>query len=502
MIGKVKELLDSYTNSCIVTDFDYTLTDYSSYSSIGVFSNYLCDEYVNNKKLIDKRVFNTSLDMTSELYYLWKEKILLLHKYASMEVVNKIVSDDNFVLRNEMINLLTYAYDHSIDVYIISSGCKEIIEAVLRKNKINYKNIEIISNSFISCNKKVITPSNKKEFFDKEYSLYIIIGDDKRDFFIKKNCYYIEYFTDPKFRILTNNKNKKCNYGLCLYKGNKAFYKTVFDGIKNELKGYKLVSKYYMVPKIIYYSENVILYEYIDDFIDKSLYDYLYGDRNLHIDYNYIFNQYKESLKSVKYIQENKLKNDLFYNQRISIIDKYISSDEYSKYKNIFIAIKKRITKDKKLYSFISQGDPTDTNITTTGIFCDFENGGYNSIVGEIAIFIVSILSHGAYIYPKYNSKVYDAKKLKKYKNYITNKNIELLLEYLNIFKMNLNKNIIKELDTYLKYYICFRIVSPIDIDILSENDREFIFYLLNIFYNAKNFNQIINIIRRWNYEI
>ena len=210
MIGKVKELLDSYTNSCIVTDFDYTLTDYSSYSSIGVFSNYLCDEYVNNKKLIDKRVFNTSLDMTSELYYLWKEKILLLHKYASMEVVNKIVSDDNFVLRNEMINLLTYAYDHSIDVYIISSGCKEIIEAVLRKNKINYKNIEIISNSFISCNKKVITPSNKKEFFDKEYSLYIMIGDDKRDFFIKKNCYYIEYFTDSKFRILTNNKNKKC----------------------------------------------------------------------------------------------------------------------------------------------------------------------------------------------------------------------------------------------------------------------------------------------------
>lgn len=26
---------------CIIMDFDYTITDYSSYSSIGVFKNYL-----------------------------------------------------------------------------------------------------------------------------------------------------------------------------------------------------------------------------------------------------------------------------------------------------------------------------------------------------------------------------------------------------------------------------------------------------------------------------
>ena len=502
MIEEVKELLKKNKNPCVITDFDYTLTDYSSYSSIGVFSNYLEEEYCKKKEIIDKQIKNLKQDEEDHFYELWKRKIELLQKYANPEIIDQITNDNNFILRDEGIDLLEYCRDNKIDVYILSSGCKEVIEQVLIKNKINFSNITLIANSYTKPITKVITPRNKKEFFQKDYSLYIQMGDEKEDFFIKNNCHYVEYFKDYAFRILSKHKNKKCQYGLCLYKDKKAFYKTVFTNIENEIKGYELVSKYFQVPKLICYNENMILYEYIEDFLDKSLYDYLYINPKLHIDYPLILNQYKESLKHIKQVEEQELKNDLFYQQRVSILEKYSKNPEYQDYQDLFLTIKDKISKKKKLHAFVSQGDPTDTNITTTGIFCDFENGGYNSIVGELAIFIISILSHGAWIYPKYNSKVYCIKKSKQKNLNITDKNIELILNYLEFFKTNLNDQVIKELNEYLKYYICFRILTPIDIDSMDKKDKMLILKELSLFYQTKNLEEIIQMIRGWKYEI
>ena len=42
-----KMIISFKKNLNIVLDFDYTMTNFSSYSSIGVFSNYLDDDAVN-----------------------------------------------------------------------------------------------------------------------------------------------------------------------------------------------------------------------------------------------------------------------------------------------------------------------------------------------------------------------------------------------------------------------------------------------------------------------
>ena len=194
MMNKVKKMIEEEKDSCVVMDFDYTLTDYSSYSSIGVFSNYLCQEYVSKKRIIDNKIENMEEDNMEEFYQLWFQKIMLLNKYVNNRIVNKIVSGNNFVLRSELVDLLKYCHDMKIPVYIISSGCKEIIDRVLTSNKIKYDNIIVIANSFTKLSDKVVTPRNKKEFFDKKYSFYIQIGDEKTDFYIKNNSYYIEYF--------------------------------------------------------------------------------------------------------------------------------------------------------------------------------------------------------------------------------------------------------------------------------------------------------------------
>ena len=499
MLNEIKKLITDDNDICIVMDFDYTLTDYSSYSSIGVFSNYLCNDYVKKKNIIDEKI-NCLDDDDEELYKLWREKMILLRKYSNKSIVNKIIKDDNFTLRSELVDILKFASYENVDVFIISSGCKEIIEKVLVANNINLNNVKLIANSFIDFDSKIVTPKNKKEFFNSKYSFHVVLGDERSDFFIKDNAYYVEYFNDYTFRELSRYENKKCVYGLGLYKGKKIFYKTLSDGIKDEIKNYNLVNKYYKIPKIISYSHNTILYEYREEFINKAIYDYLYRYDKLYINYESILNGYKESLKNIKCINEAKLKNNLFYKKRADILDRYINNENYSKYKHIFIDVKNKILKSKKLYSFISQGDPCDTNITVNGLFCDFETSGYNSVVGEIAIFVISILSHGAYIYPKYNSKAYNIKFSGKAKNKVSDKNTKLLVKYLEFYKNNLNENVMKELDKYLKYYICFRIVTPIDLDIMDKKDRNNLLNELNKFYSTKSFNQIIETIKERNY--
>ena len=476
---------------CIIMDFDYTITDYSSYSSIGVFKNYLGKKYCIRKEKIDNAISQLEKNNDELLEMLWRKKIDLLHEFVNEDFLNKINVSDNFIIRNEIKIILKKANELNIPVYIISSGCGEVIEKVLSDNRLDYNNIQIIANYILKQN-NVITPKNKKSFLNIKYSNYIVFGDNIDDFFIKENNYNVKYYKDCKFRKLSEFQNKKCTFGIGLYKGEKIFYKTIFNGLKNELEGYKLVSKYYRVPKIINYSHDMIIYEYLKNFTDKTLYDYLYINNKLVINYKKIFNSYKRSLKNIISLNENDLKNNLFYKKRLYQIDVYINDNSYKKYLPILLDIKKHIESEKKLYSFVSQGDPTDTNITVDGEFCDFENGGYNSLVGEIAIFIVSILFFGGCIYPKYNSNAYkirDKWKISK----PNEKNIELLLKYLKMFRENLDENVIQELDRYLKYYICFRLLTPINVSIMSKSDQKIIIKNLLDFYNLKNFDEIID---------
>lgn len=55
----------------------------------------------------------------------------------------------------------------------------------------------------------------------------------------------------------------------------------------------------------------------------------------------------------------------------------------------------------------LSQGDPTESNITVNGKFFDFEVAGMNSLVQELAIFCCHSYMSGHYITPKYSKSTY-----------------------------------------------------------------------------------------------
>jgi hypothetical protein len=302
------------------------------------------------------------------------------------------------------------------------------------------------------------------------------------------------------YNTLTKYQNKKCFYGIGIYKRRKVFYKE-FESLSfldKELNGYNIVKDFYNVPKLVGSYDNTILYEYKKDLVSNTLYEYLYFNKK-NIKTNLILNQYKNSLLNIKKYNETKLCNYTFFAKRKDMIEDYLLNINDIKFKNILKDMLDNICKNKSLYSFISQGDPTDTNISTKGCFTDFENGGYNSIVGEISIFLVSLLTHGAYFYPKYNSKVYKIRDEYQVNRKISDKNIKFILSYLNMIKNTVDKKVINELDKYLKYYICFRLLTPINIINMEEIDKKIIINLVKDFYQVNSLDELIELINNWN---
>ena len=301
------------------------------------------------------------------------------------------------------------------------------------------------------------------------------------------------------YKTLTRYQNKKCYYGIGVYNRKKVFYKEFESPIylQKEIKGYKIVSKHYHVPKLINYDNNTILYEYKKDLVSNTIYEYLYFNTEK-ANINSIIKQYKKNIVSIKRMNETKLCNYNFFAKRKEMINTYLLNIKDSEFNNILKDMLNNICQNKSLYAFISQGDPTDTNISVNGFFTDFENGGYNSLVGEISILLVSLLTHGSYFYPKYNSKVYMIRDAYKVNTRISSKNINLILSYLNMVKESLNKRELKELDYYLKYYICFRLLTPIDVLKMDDNDRKIIIKLVKTFYQINSFNDLIDLINNW----
>ena len=204
-----------------------------------------------------------------------------------------------------------------------------------------------------------------------------------------------------------------------------------------------------------------------------------------------------------------KYKNIVYNNKKINI-------------SNILHDVLHNITSDKKMYSFLSQGDPTDTNITTTGYFTDFENVGYNILVGEFSIMFVSLFSHGRYFYPKYNKKAYVINKaiVDKYYKYKMNLNYsianndikiesisinlpskhkELILQYINFYLQNKYFSKYSNDFKYLKYYICMRLLTPININNMDEIDKITILVLVVIVYlYVDDLIKLKELIERW----
>lgn len=527
-MNNIIEIIKQKDNPTIVIDFDHTITTFSSDTSIGVFNKVLGNNYLIKKKRIDKLVEETNSKI--KMYYLWTKKLNLLKRYNAFNSINKAVK--YFKIRDSFYPLYEYCKKNNIEMIICSAGYKPLVEEILKRN--NIKDVTLIANY---SNFKVITPFNKYKFINKKIKNPILIGDYIGDsnMSMSKNKTTIGICNDlkdynkfvstfdnvilDKFEICNTYHTSKTEIGICKYGDKKYFYKKKNNITKDEKKGYDEVSKYYQVSKYRIELEDYIIYEYIKDFSVSTLNDYLYGkEEKLH--FKTIEKQYNLSLKNtLTLMDENKCESKKYFYDRLPVIENNLSNLLYKyltindkKYdlEEILKDIIKNIKKRKKVYAFITQGDPTDTNITTTGYFTDFENGGYNSILSEISINFISLFSHGRYFYPKYNKKAYSVNKsiIKKYNKFgfdinYNIKNNEIFIEY---FKINLPKKnslLIKKFiklyldnemyDTYskdfkdLKYYICMRLLTPIDIEKMDEKDKVVILSLIAIIYEEVN---------------
>lgn len=323
------------------------------------------------------------------------------------------------------------------------------------------------------------------------------------------------------FKKTKKIETTKGEFGFCKYNGNRYFYKKV-NNESIEINRYKILSNHYKVPRLIDSFDNIIIYELNESLIERTIHEYLYKE-NINFDVNNILKQYKNNLEFACLISEERLINKKFYGDRVDYLKKYLNDKIFNKvyiynYKEydinkILNETIDNISFSKKLYSFITNGDPTDTNISTDGYFSDYECAGFNGIVGEIAIFVISILSHGSYFYPKYNKSVYALRPfiLKEYNKFkivinrrnnkidgkikILFKNKKLILDYLEFYNDILNNNIKENVNKYLKYYLIMRVLTPIDVLKMDESDINTIVFLVIIFSEINSINELIELV-------
>ena len=115
-----------------------------------------------------------------------------------------------------------------------------------------------------------------------------------------------------------------------------------------------------------------------------------------------------------------------------------------------------------------------------------------------ICLKLIFLLNSLIYFYPKYNSKVYKIRSHYKVNLKISSKNINIIVSYLNMIKNIVNGDIINEINKYLKYYICFRLLTPIDVSKMEEIDQKIIFSLFKLFYKVNSIDELISLITNW----
>ena len=180
----------------IVTDFDKTVTAPNSESTIGVFSKFLPQSYVESKSLINEReieIFNNTIISDTKkallLEEIWKEKLMLLSKYLkTQKLINEISDSKLFVFRDEAIEAINYL-QKKYQVVIISSGIGNLVSQLLKDNGCFTEKIKIFSNfynfsTFCFDMQNCIFPSKqgnvyyKKEIYGKKLVLF---GDTIED---------------------------------------------------------------------------------------------------------------------------------------------------------------------------------------------------------------------------------------------------------------------------------------------------------------------------------
>ena len=191
------------------------------------------------------------------------------------------------------------------------------------------------------------------------------------------------------------------------------------------------------------------------------------------------------------YLNSKKIKNTvIYYNNEKFILNEILNE--------IFIYFEEN--NQTKRQCILTQGDPNTLNISTKPCLFDLATAGYNPIIGELAITIISTLIYDNYFCPKYHSKSYflHEKALEQYEYFKPrlkvekNKNIihiqsnivtsnvrkKYILDYL---KMLENNNIL--MNEEIKYYILMRLLCVFNLRNMELIDYYYSLFMVCYFY-------------------
>lgn len=264
---KNKFINDGFENLHIISDFDRTLTkskindkeEVPSIISLLRHKNYSNKTYINKATKIfniyHPHEINENLSLNKKNKFMeewWEEssKLLIENKFSKIKL-NKISKSRKIKFRNKTIELFKLLNENNIPLTIISA-CSfgyDAIDLILKNKKIDYNNIELISNKVLwdkkgyakDFVKPLINSFNKHKFKSKNYNKnnrknLILLGDLISDIKMS-NC--VKYDNIIKIGFLTNETNKnleiyKKNYDvLILNDGGMDFVYNFVKEIKN-----------------------------------------------------------------------------------------------------------------------------------------------------------------------------------------------------------------------------------------------------------------------------
>lgn len=290
--------------------------------------------------------------------------------------------------------------------------------------------------------------------------------------------------------VLEPSVTKKGTYGINHCQDGMVFYKDNIKYLNDDQDFFKKVNFIYSPLALLDKKKSISYYEFDEDLYKNTLYDALYfNGKYWHMKNKWFKTLEKSMIDNYRIMSMNETKSKKFFIDRVSEISK---SKKVSKNSFILDDVEDFIKgiDDYAFRTYISNGDLTDTNICLNNKICDTECFGYNVIISDLAIFFVSMI-YGRWIYPKYNYVAYRFRK---------NKIVDAKLSIGRRQEYMLNRiiHLVKPVEfEYFKKLLIMRLVTPISMDTLEEQDRILVDGLIRTVYMS-NINNLIKNIKKY----
>ena len=184
----------------IVTDFDehyqkHLIKEKNSHNNCtNKGRNYLSEDYTKKAFELHAKYYPIEMSTTiplkekkKQMMNWWGTHIKYLAKSGMNKKIVKDVAKNKIILRKNTLEFFEMIKKKKIPLLILSAALGDVIEEILKINKINYKGIHTISNFFefdkkgnvLGYKGKIIHSLNKNEFEIKDTTFYKKIKDRK-----------------------------------------------------------------------------------------------------------------------------------------------------------------------------------------------------------------------------------------------------------------------------------------------------------------------------------